>query len=148
LAWHLLVRLQNETSQVVAAARATEILLTFHMLFINIVLINLLIAVFAWVPIWNYYFWGRMSSFSSCSDSIGKVQQNTEFYWRFQRYSFVREYFQRPILAYPPLTIIPHLILLSCAIKHKFCSKLSQNQLDDGDNVSISKRMTPIFSEC
>ena len=82
------------------------------------------------------------------SDSIGKVQQNTEFYWRYQRYSFVREYFQHPILAYPPLTIIPHVILLSYAIKRKFCSNLDENQQDGSENVSLSQRWTPIFSEC
>ncbi|UJR11905.1 hypothetical protein I4U23_016083 [Adineta vaga] len=111
-------RIQNETHEFFAEATATEILLCFHMLFVNILLLNLLIAVFA--------------------DTIGKVQQNTEFFWRYQRYSFVREYFLRPILAYPPLTIIPHIILLSYAIKNKFFSIFKQNP-------STSKIWTPVF---
>lgn len=42
-----LVRSQNETSPIVAEATATEIFLSVHMLFINILLLNLLVAVFA-----------------------------------------------------------------------------------------------------
>lgn len=50
------------------------------------------------------------------------MQHNTEFYWHYQRYSFVREYFDRPILAYPPLIIFPHLYRLARYI-WKQCKK-------------------------
>jgi hypothetical protein len=86
--------------------------------------------------------------FLTCSDTIGKIQQNTEFYWRYQRYSYVREYFQRPILSYPPLIIVPHIILLGYTIKHKLCSKLSKNQVNDDNSVSKLNSWTPIFSKC
>jgi hypothetical protein len=36
----------TSTSDQVAGAKATHVLLTFHMIFINILLLNLLIAVF------------------------------------------------------------------------------------------------------
>jgi len=39
--------IHNGTGAVVAEATATHVLLAFHMLFINILLLNLLIAVFA-----------------------------------------------------------------------------------------------------
>ncbi|CAF4025827.1 unnamed protein product, partial [Rotaria sp. Silwood1] len=49
-------------------------------------------------------------------NTIGKVQENTNFYWRYQRYWFIREYFQRLPLSYPPLIIIPHIILFILTI--------------------------------
>jgi hypothetical protein len=39
--------ISNDTSSLVAEATATHVLLAFHMLFINILILNLLIAVFA-----------------------------------------------------------------------------------------------------
>ncbi|CAF3258135.1 unnamed protein product [Rotaria sp. Silwood2] len=115
----------NSTTGNVAEATATHVLLAFHMLFINILLLNLLIAVFA--------------------DSIGKVQQNTEFYWRYQRYSFVREYFERLPLSYPPLIVIPHIILLFLTIRHLCCLKLGRNQVVDENYIPLSKKFTRIF---
>ncbi len=87
------------------------------------------------------------------SDSIGKVQQNTEFYWRYQRYSFVREYFECLPLGYPPLIIIPHIILFILFLHRKFCPRLFQNHVNDENHVdnenhvSKLKRNTPIFSK-
>lgn len=80
------------------------------------------------------------------SDSIGKVQENTEFYWRYQRYSFVREYFEHLPMSYPPLIIFSHILLLFLAIKRKFCPKLCLNQVTNEHHVPLSKRLTPIFS--
>ncbi|CAF4600940.1 unnamed protein product [Rotaria sp. Silwood1] len=110
----------------VAEATATHVLLGFHMLFINILLLNLLVAVFA--------------------DSIGKVQANTEFYWRYQRYSFVREYFEYLPLSYSPLIIISHIILIIFTIQNIYCSKLDRKREAHDDYVPISKRLTRIFS--
>ncbi|CAF4844012.1 unnamed protein product [Rotaria sp. Silwood1] len=109
----------------VAEATATHVLLGFHMLFINILLLNLLVAVFA--------------------DSIGKVQANTEFYWRYQRYSFVREYFEYLPLSYSPLIIISHIILIIFTIQNIYCSKLDRKREAHDDYVPISKRLTRIF---
>ncbi|CAF4010277.1 unnamed protein product [Rotaria sordida] len=95
------------------------------MLFINILLLNLLIAVFA--------------------DSIDKVQANTEFYWRYQRYSFVREYFEYLPLSYPPLIIISHIILIISTIRSLCCLKLSRKRVVHDDYVPISNRLTRIF---
>ncbi|CAF3681231.1 unnamed protein product [Rotaria sp. Silwood1] len=110
----------------VAEATATHVLLGFHMLFINILLLNLLVAVFA--------------------DSIGKVQANTEFYWRYQRYSFVREYFEYLPLSYSPLIIISHIILIIFTIQNIYCSKLDRKREAHDDYVPISKRLTRIFN--
>ncbi|CAM4808551.1 unnamed protein product [Rotaria magnacalcarata] len=115
----------NHSTPNVAEAAAAHFLLAFHMLFVNILVLNLLIAVFA--------------------DSIGKVQQNTEFYWRYQRYSFVREYFERIPLSYPPLITIPHIILLVLTIRNKCWLNLIRTRDKNKHHVPSSKTFSPIF---
>ncbi|CAF3716629.1 unnamed protein product [Adineta steineri] len=104
--------ISNGTQSLVAEATATHVLLAFHMLFINILILNLLIAVF--------------------TDTIDKVKENTEFYWRCQRYSFIREYFEQPPCAYPPLIIVPHIILLIRYIFSKPCGQ----EIEENDDTS------------
>ncbi|CAF1475583.1 unnamed protein product, partial [Adineta steineri] len=104
----------------IAEATATHVLLAFHMLFINILLLNLLIAVF--------------------TRTIDEVQKNTEFYWRFQRYSFVREYYERPWLAYPPLIIIPHIWIIIRALWKTHCCYTNGNDTAKHNSVTA-----PIF---
>ncbi|CAF1439974.1 unnamed protein product [Rotaria sp. Silwood1] len=115
----------NSTTGVIAEATVTHVLLAFHILFINILLLNLLIAVF--------------------TNTIGKVQENTNFYWRYQRYWFIREYFQRLPLSYPPLIIIPHIILFILTIYHKCCSKLHRQQVADLNHVPAPKTFMRTF---
>ncbi|CAF0985839.1 unnamed protein product [Adineta steineri] len=98
--------ISDGTQSLIAEATATHVLLAFHMLFINILILNLLIAVF--------------------TDTIDKVKENTEFYWRYQRYSFIREYFEQPPCAYPPLIIVSHIILLIRYIYSKLCCKRTE----------------------
>ncbi|CAF1102784.1 unnamed protein product [Adineta steineri] len=117
--------ISNDTQSYVAEATATHVLLAFHMLFINILILNLLIAVF--------------------TRTIDDIQENTEFYWHYQRYTFVREYFERPPLAYPPLIIFTHIIFLFLALKRKFCPKLCQNQVTHENDKSKLKTVTRIF---
>lgn len=67
------------------------ILLVIYLLFTNIVLVNLLIAMFSY--------------------TFSKVQERSDTYWKFQRYNLIVEYHSRPCLA-PPFIIISHLHLL------------------------------------
>lgn len=67
------------------------LLLIVFLLVANILLINLLIAMF--------------------SHTFGKVQGNSDLYWKTQRYSLIREFHSRPALA-PPLIVISHVRLL------------------------------------
>ncbi|CAF0881591.1 unnamed protein product [Adineta steineri] len=81
-----------------ATSIATHILLAFHMLFVNILLINLLIAMFSY--------------------TFEAVQRDTDLVWRYERYSLVREYFGRPPL-FPPFIIITHFIeIIKLIIRH------------------------------
>lgn len=66
------------------------ILLVIYLLFTNIVLVNLLIAMFSY--------------------TFSKVQERSDTYWKFQRYNLIVEYHSRPCLA-PPFIIISHLHL-------------------------------------
>uniref|UniRef100_A0A3Q2XU54 Transient receptor potential cation channel, subfamily M, member 4a n=1 Tax=Hippocampus comes TaxID=109280 RepID=A0A3Q2XU54_HIPCM len=64
------------------------LLQTVYLLVTNILLINLLIAMFSY--------------------TFNKVQDHSDTYWKFQRYSLIVEYHSRPCLA-PPFIIISHL---------------------------------------
>ncbi|XP_041934390.1 transient receptor potential cation channel subfamily M member 2-like [Alosa sapidissima] len=69
----------------------TIIMLCVYLLFANILLLNLLIAIF------NYTF--------------QEVQDNTDKIWKFQRYDLIKEYHSRPALP-PPFILLSHLLLL------------------------------------
>ncbi|KAM6985111.1 transient receptor potential cation channel subfamily M member 2 [Aplochiton taeniatus] len=68
----------------------TIIMLCVYLLFANILLLNLLIAIF------NYTF--------------QEVQDNTDAIWKFQRYELIKEYHSRPT-APPPFILLSHLYL-------------------------------------
>uniref|UniRef100_A0A2R9AJE7 Transient receptor potential cation channel subfamily M member 4 n=1 Tax=Pan paniscus TaxID=9597 RepID=A0A2R9AJE7_PANPA len=67
------------------------LLLVIFLLVANILLVNLLIAMFSY--------------------TFGKVQGNSDLYWKAQRYRLIREFHSRPALA-PPFIVISHLRLL------------------------------------
>ncbi|XP_072019735.1 transient receptor potential cation channel subfamily M member 2-like [Amphiura filiformis] len=75
------------------------ILLVIYLFLSNVLLLNLLIAMF------NYTF--------------TTVQENTDVYWKYQRYKLIREYYKRPPLP-PPFIIMSHLYLLT----KELCKKL------------------------
>ncbi|UJR16241.1 hypothetical protein I4U23_003149 [Adineta vaga] len=103
------------TSRQVSEATVTHVLLTFHMLFINILLLNLLIAAF------NF--------------SIQRVEDKNKFYWRYQRYELLREYFEKPLLAIPPLSLLVYsfvLIMIFCnrGTNHRILKRRTTSKLD------------------
>ncbi|CAF1174559.1 unnamed protein product [Rotaria sordida] len=78
-------RLSLESNPNAGWSITTQILLAIHMLFVNILLINLLIAMF--------------------SKRFDKVYEDTKHIWHSQQYLFTREYFTRsPFL--PPISLI------------------------------------------
>uniref|UniRef100_A0A3B4WRS9 Transient receptor potential cation channel, subfamily M, member 2 n=1 Tax=Seriola lalandi dorsalis TaxID=1841481 RepID=A0A3B4WRS9_SERLL len=74
----------------------TIIMLCVYLLFANILLLNLLIAIF------NFTF--------------QEVQDNTDRIWKFQRYELIKEYHSRPA-APPPFIIFSHLYLFISKLK-------------------------------
>lgn len=49
------------------------------------------------------------------SFSINEVQEKNEYFWRHQHYELVCAYFQKPMFAFPPLTIITYCFWLVSA---------------------------------
>ncbi|XP_023193351.1 transient receptor potential cation channel subfamily M member 2 isoform X1 [Xiphophorus maculatus] len=80
----------NENQMPVFPEWLTIIMLCVYLLFANILLLNLLIAIF------NYTF--------------EEVHDNTDSIWKFQRYELIKEYYSRPA-APPPFIIFSHLYL-------------------------------------
>ncbi|XP_073710850.1 transient receptor potential cation channel subfamily M member 2 isoform X2 [Misgurnus anguillicaudatus] len=68
----------------------TVILLCVYLLFTNILLLNLLIAILSY--------------------TFQEVQDNTDTIWKFQRYELIKEYHSRPALP-PPFILISHLVI-------------------------------------
>ncbi|CAG5118818.1 unnamed protein product, partial [Candidula unifasciata] len=103
------------------------VLLGVYILMTNVLLLNLLIAMFSY--------------------TFEQVQENTDMHWCFQRFSLVYEYTHRPVLP-PPLIVFSHmstLITKMCPslnrVKEKdefrkvFKSKLEEKQLMQWENV-------------
>lgn len=67
--------------------KMVEVLQALYMLIANVLLLNLLIALF--------------------SNTFEQIQANAEKYWKFQRYSLIREYYYRPTFV-PPFILISH----------------------------------------
>ncbi|XP_035762623.1 transient receptor potential cation channel subfamily M member 2 [Neolamprologus brichardi] len=80
----------NENQSPVFPEWLTIIMLCVYLLFANILLLNLLIAIF------NFTF--------------EEVQDNTDKIWKFQRYELIKEYHSRPA-APPPFIIFSHIYL-------------------------------------
>lgn len=80
----------NENQRPAFPEWLTIVMLCVYLLFANILLLNLLIAIF------NFTF--------------QEVQDNTDKIWKFQRYELIKEYHSRPS-APPPFIILSHLYL-------------------------------------
>ncbi|XP_067842996.1 transient receptor potential cation channel subfamily M member 2-like [Heptranchias perlo] len=97
----------------------TTILLCLYLLFTNILLLNLLIAMF------NYTF--------------QVVQDNTDKIWKFQRYPLIEEYYCRPP-APPPFIIFSHVFLLFELViqrKARRKHKKFKRQLDEKEDAEV-----------
>ncbi|XP_043931636.1 transient receptor potential cation channel subfamily M member 2-like [Protopterus annectens] len=94
------------------------LLFCVYMLFANIVLLNLLIAIF------NYIF--------------EQVQENTDTVWKVQRFDLIKEYHYQPSLP-PPFIIISHLLyFVPCwtAKRHDpFCDTSMKTEEEDVDLI-------------
>ncbi|KAI4893011.1 hypothetical protein NFI96_027337 [Prochilodus magdalenae] len=108
----------NDDNMPVFPEWLTIIMLCVYLLFANILLLNLLIAIF------NYTF--------------TEVQDNTDTIWKFQRYELIKEYHSRPALP-PPFILLSHLYLFFIHVllqrptqKHKqFRKELTQSEEED-----------------
>ena len=46
------------------------------------------------------------------SFAISDVQDKNEYFWRYQRYELIRKYFEKPTLAFPPLSLLAYVLIL------------------------------------
>lgn len=97
------------------------LLLVIYLLFTNIVLVNMLIAMFRYFFVSADLFTVLSCSscshkdhvsacFAVCSYTFSKVQEHSDTYWKYQRYNLIVEYQSRPCLP-PPFIIISHINL-------------------------------------
>ncbi|XP_064594682.1 transient receptor potential cation channel subfamily M member-like 2 isoform X2 [Liolophura sinensis] len=84
----------------VVATYVVPILLGFYMLLTNVLLLNLLIAMFSF--------------------TFQKIQDNTDLHWYFLRYNLIYDYYDRPPLP-PPFIIVSHLYLLAVRCFRRCC---------------------------
>uniref|UniRef100_A0A671RDV8 Transient receptor potential cation channel subfamily M member 4-like n=1 Tax=Sinocyclocheilus anshuiensis TaxID=1608454 RepID=A0A671RDV8_9TELE len=86
------------------------ILLSVYLLVTNILLVNLLIAMFSY--------------------TFNKVQEHSDVHWKFQRYNLIVEYHSRPCLS-PPFIIISHLHIFFKRVIQRLPSNKSQHFMLD-----------------
>jgi hypothetical protein len=55
----------------------------------------------------NLFFLNFLFSFT-----INDVQAKSKYLWRYQRYELIREYFEQPFFAYPPLSLFVYLYFI------------------------------------
>ncbi|XP_026064209.1 transient receptor potential cation channel subfamily M member 4 [Carassius auratus] len=82
------------------------ILLSVYLLVTNILLVNLLIAMFSY--------------------TFNKVQEHSDVHWKFQRYNLITEYHSRPCLS-PPFIIISHLHIFIKRVIQRLPSNKNQH---------------------
>ncbi|CAF1081158.1 unnamed protein product [Adineta ricciae] len=96
--------IDNERSQLdakpdISTTVVTQIIFAFHMLFVNVLLINLLIALFSF--------------------KINDVQTQARYVWAYDRCDIIRTYHARPAL-FPPFTFL----ISSLHVGYRLCKKL------------------------
>ncbi|XP_063806645.1 transient receptor potential cation channel subfamily M member 2-like [Pseudophryne corroboree] len=97
----------------------TIILMCLYLLIANILLLNLLIAMFSY--------------------TFSDVESHADQLWKFYRFGLIKEYNERPV-APPPFILFAHLYLV---LKHVFCvrpargHKLLRRMLDEGQESSL-----------
>ncbi|CAH3032490.1 unnamed protein product [Porites lobata] len=94
-----------------------------YLLVVNILLLNLLIAIF--------------------NNTYEKVQTNAKQIWKFERYYLVTEYKQRPVLI-PPFIILNH-VIYAIRFLYRCCFKKSCNRNGNQDAASKVKSKTSSF---
>ncbi|XP_052080211.1 transient receptor potential cation channel subfamily M member-like 2 isoform X3 [Mytilus californianus] len=100
------------------------LVLAVYMVLTNLMLMNLLIAMF--------------------SNTFQKVEDNSVSIWKFHRYSLVHEYYERPVFA-PPLIILNHLYRTIYFVYHIWCKK--DGKLDNAFELNITEEESKQVAE-
>uniref|UniRef100_K1RG60 Transient receptor potential cation channel subfamily M member 3 n=1 Tax=Magallana gigas TaxID=29159 RepID=K1RG60_MAGGI len=92
------------------------LLMAVFLLLTNVLLLNLLIAMF--------------------SDTVKKVHENSEKEWRFHRFSLVYEYYNRPFL-FPPLNILDYFVKII-----QWCCNNNESTSDNKKDTSFREKLS------
>ncbi|CAF0820629.1 unnamed protein product [Adineta steineri] len=120
---------RNNATNLDAESVATHMLLAFHMILFNILLLNLLIAAFA--------------------TTISKVETNSRYFYHYQVYTMTQEYFEKPIIPVPPFILICYIgsIIRYISNKLKQCCKKQNDIKKYKYYVTGIFKMIPVDSE-
>ncbi|XP_052803928.1 transient receptor potential cation channel subfamily M member-like 2 isoform X2 [Mya arenaria] len=94
------------------------IMMGIYMLLANVLLLNLLIAMF--------------------SNTFQKVQDNADKHWVFMRFSLIHEYYTRPVL-FPPLILLAHIVLVFRFVCESCCGKAMKKNIEETDKFLCRK---------
>lgn len=111
-----------------------------YLLVANILLVNLLIAVFKYVDAPCLFY--KKHLLSQCilttpgslsySNTFFEVKSISNQVWKFQRYQLIMTFHDRPILP-PPLIIFSHLYILFNRLFRRCARKRQEGELDEKD---------------
>lgn len=116
------------------------IALMIYMIVANVLLLNLLIAMFRYVPYLSLslYFNNFNSILSIQSSTFQDVQENTDQIWKFQRYRLVFEYYDSPILP-PPMNLIAYVVSFIQFLGQKRKNYQNKGNMDSAEDDGKGK---------
>ncbi|WAR05104.1 TMP2L-like protein [Mya arenaria] len=94
------------------------IMMGIYILLANVLLLNLLIAMF--------------------SNTFEKVQDNADKHWFFQRFSLIHEYYTRPVL-FPPLILLAHIFLVFRFVCESCCRGAMKKEREETKQFLLAK---------
>lgn len=136
----------------IPGAWLTPAIMACYLLVANILLVNLLIAVFKYVgasmqtPLshWLLEFYSSLF-LKSHSNTFFEVKSISNQVWKFQRYQLIMTFHDRPILP-PPLIILSHLYILCNRMFRRCAKKKQEGELDEKDR-GLSKSSVVAFTD-
>ena len=57
--------------------------------------------------------------FRLLSFAINDIQEKNQYYWHYQRYELIREYFEKPKFGFPPVSLVVYILMLYRLIYHR-----------------------------
>ncbi len=128
---------QSDCPELVGA-QVTLILYIFYLIFLNILLTNLLTAIFRFELISSnlfflYIFIIKIIEFFVSSKTYSTIQQESDSIWKYQRYSLIYEYFHK--LALPPPLVVLTFVTYLMSWLARFLKKFFLKKLMPSENL-------------
>jgi hypothetical protein len=109
----------------------------------NVLLLNVLIAMFKWVYNIDNYQIFKWSCFAKHSEKIQRVQEKSNELWRYQRFGLVNEFEEKTVLP-PPMNVLCYLVelvkyLICCCKRRRTPVQNNQNSAKIMNNLGNRK---------